>query len=98
MNQAVGQMDDVTQQNAALVEQAAAAAQSLEEQAIRLKDAVSLFKVDAATKQSAPRLPAPDTQAMRRAEPAKRTFAPIAISEKPAMAATDKSGAAWETF
>ena len=98
VNQAVGQMDEVTQQNAALVEQAAAAAQSLEEQAIRLKDAVSLFKVDAATKQSALRLPAPDTQAMRRAEPAKRTFAPIAISEKPAMAATDKSGAAWETF
>jgi methyl-accepting chemotaxis protein len=43
VNQAVVQMDEVTQQNAALVEQAAAAAQSLEEQATRLKDAVSVY-------------------------------------------------------
>ena len=33
VNQAVGQMDEITQQNAALVEQAAAAAESLQEQA-----------------------------------------------------------------
>ncbi|MDN7179156.1 methyl-accepting chemotaxis protein [Caballeronia sp. SEWSISQ10-4 2] len=45
VNQAVNQMDEMTQQNAALVEEAAAAAQSLEEQAMRLKDAVSVFKV-----------------------------------------------------
>ena len=38
-------MDEVTQQNAALVEQAAAAAQSLQEQAVRLKEAVYVFKV-----------------------------------------------------
>ncbi|ENZ77836.1 hypothetical protein OR214_02112 [Ralstonia pickettii OR214] len=38
-------MDEVTQQNAALVEQATAAAQSLEEQAQTLKDAVSVFKL-----------------------------------------------------
>ncbi|KAE8753607.1 methyl-accepting chemotaxis protein [Paraburkholderia madseniana] len=44
VNQAVIQMDDVSQQNAALVEQAAAAAQSLEEQAMKLKDAVAVFK------------------------------------------------------
>ena len=45
VTQAVTQMDDVTQQNAALVEQAAAAAQSLEEQAARLHGAVAAFKV-----------------------------------------------------
>ena len=44
VNQAVGQMDDVTQQNAALVEQAAAAAGSLEEQTGRLLQAISVFK------------------------------------------------------
>ncbi|WP_436025308.1 methyl-accepting chemotaxis protein [Trinickia sp. LjRoot230] len=43
---AVTQMDTVTQQNAALVEQAAAAAQSLEVQAARLKEAVAAFKLD----------------------------------------------------
>ncbi len=47
VNQAVSQMDEVTQQNAALVEEAAAAAESLEEQAQRLKEAVSVFRVDA---------------------------------------------------
>jgi methyl-accepting chemotaxis protein len=36
VNQAVGQMDQVTQQNAALVEEAAAAAESMQEQAARL--------------------------------------------------------------
>jgi methyl-accepting chemotaxis protein len=45
VNQAVGQMDEVTQQNAALVEQAAAAAQSLEVQALKMNDMVSVFTV-----------------------------------------------------
>jgi methyl-accepting chemotaxis protein len=38
-------MDQVTQQNAALVEEASAAAQSLQEQAQGLSEAVSVFKV-----------------------------------------------------
>jgi methyl-accepting chemotaxis protein len=46
VNQAVGQMDDVTQQNAALVEEAAAAAESLQDQAVHLSHAVSVFKVE----------------------------------------------------
>ena len=45
VNTAVTQMDDVTQQNAALVEQASAAAQSLAEQAVALRDAVAVFRV-----------------------------------------------------
>ncbi len=44
VNQALGQMDDITQQNAALVEQAAAAAQSMHDQALHLAKAVSAFK------------------------------------------------------
>jgi len=42
----VSQMDEVTQQNAALVEEAAAAAGSLQEQAQRLAEAVAVFKVN----------------------------------------------------
>jgi methyl-accepting chemotaxis protein len=45
VNQAVTSMDEVTQQNAALVEQAAAAAESLVEQAASLIDTVSAFKL-----------------------------------------------------
>ena len=47
INQAMGQMDQVTQGNAALVEEAAAAAQSLAQQATMLVDVVSVFKLDA---------------------------------------------------
>jgi len=44
---AVSQMDQSTQQNAALVEQATAAAQSLQQQAEQLAEAVAGFKLDA---------------------------------------------------
>ncbi len=44
VNLAITQMDQVTQQNAALVEQAAAAADSLREQADRLADTVAVFR------------------------------------------------------
>ena len=45
VNQAVGQLDQMTQQNAALVEESAAAAQSLHEQAAQLTQVVAVFKV-----------------------------------------------------
>ena len=58
VNIAVNQLDQMTQQNAALVEQSAAAAQSLRDQAERLAGAVQVFKLaDAQTRGSA--LPAP---------------------------------------
>ena len=46
VNEAIMTMDDVTQQNTALVEQAAAAAESLMEQAEELMNAVSVFTLD----------------------------------------------------
>jgi len=45
VNEAVTQMDTVTQQNAALVEESAAAAASLKEQALRLAGVVAVFKL-----------------------------------------------------
>ena len=45
MGEAVGQMDQVTQQNAALVEESAAAAESLKGQAHQLVQAVAVFKL-----------------------------------------------------
>jgi len=46
INSAVAQMDEMTQQNAALVEESTAAAQSLVEQANELERLVSAFKID----------------------------------------------------
>jgi methyl-accepting chemotaxis protein len=45
INQAIGQMDQVAQQNATLVEEAAAAAQSLEHQANTLVRSVNFFQL-----------------------------------------------------
>jgi methyl-accepting chemotaxis protein len=45
VNQAIVSIDDVTQQNAALVEEAAAAAQSMRDQAELLAEAVSVFRL-----------------------------------------------------
>ncbi|WP_026164009.1 methyl-accepting chemotaxis protein [Cupriavidus neocaledonicus] len=85
VSQAVTQMDQVTQQNAALVEEAAAAAGALEEQAQKLKNVVSVFTVNPA---AAPAIaangganaaartaasPAPVTPAVASASPAPRT-------------------------
>jgi methyl-accepting chemotaxis protein len=47
VNQAITQMDTVTQQNAGLVQQAASTAQSLQEQAAALEQLVSVFRLDA---------------------------------------------------
>ncbi len=53
INGAIAHMDSVTQQNAALVEQAAAAAESMQQQAEGLAKAVSVFKITASA--NAPR-------------------------------------------
>jgi methyl-accepting chemotaxis protein len=59
VNEAIIAMDDTTQQNAALVEQAAAAAQSMQDQAAELAQVVDTFKLEdkgfaAATARPAP--------------------------------------------
>ena len=61
VNAAIAQMDEVTQQNAALVEEAAAAAGSMQEQAAALAEVVGIFKVghEATARPAAPQRPAP---------------------------------------
>ncbi|VVE17294.1 methyl-accepting chemotaxis protein [Pandoraea terrigena] len=93
VNRAVTQMDEVTQQNAALVEEAAAAAGSLEEQANRLKTVVSVFRLDAshvASSHAAPTLPAaPLTRPI-----AKKAKAVTPAASAPTPAAAPKAAAA----
>ena len=64
VGEAVAQLDQVTQQNAALVEQSAAAAESLKHQASRLAETVSIFKVSRAS-EAAPAPAAPKRAAPR---------------------------------
>jgi methyl-accepting chemotaxis protein len=54
INQAITQMDQVTQQNAALVEEAAAAAASLQDQAGNLSQLVGVFRLDEGRRELAP--------------------------------------------
>ena len=70
VGQAVTEMDGVTQQNAALVQESAAAAAALEDQASRLKMAVSAFRLaslagNTVTPQATYRAPAAETAANR---------------------------------
>ncbi len=56
VNQAVAQLDQMTQQNAALVEESAAAAQSLRDQAARLSQTVGQFRLNASGRSGVPQL------------------------------------------
>jgi methyl-accepting chemotaxis protein len=80
---AISQMDQVTQQNAALVEEAAAASESMQEQAHKLEQVVSVFKLDDSQPAAAPAtLPASRALAAKtaaRPERARRP-APTAIA------------------
>jgi methyl-accepting chemotaxis protein len=82
VNQAITQMDQVTQQNAALVEQAAAAAESMKDQAGTLAQAVSTF----VTEQPAMRGTRP--------APARPVIAAVAgVAKKPARIVPSKAPA-----
>jgi methyl-accepting chemotaxis protein len=101
VNQAITQMDEVTQQNAALVEQAAAAAGSLDDQAKQLRQAVAIFRTSrdsagvASVIESQPR-PATIKRTQSRTAPAAPKREPVkAASPAMATASSDKD---WETF
>ena len=74
VNLAVSQMDSMTQQNASLVEESAAASRSLEEQALALKRQVAFFQLDGDGGAAANPAPVvatqPDSASGRRAAPA----------------------------
>nr|WP_315213951.1 methyl-accepting chemotaxis protein [uncultured Duganella sp.] len=93
VNVAIAQMDQVTQQNAALVEQAAAAAESMQEQAARLSEVVSVFKLNGApaVPAAAPRKPL----AAPAPAPARMALAPKKAAKPVKQVA---HGDEWETF
>jgi methyl-accepting chemotaxis protein len=67
VNRSIGEMDQVTQQNAALVEEASAAAQAMQDQAASLARAVRLFKLDERTHGAALTKPARTLRAIGQA-------------------------------
>jgi methyl-accepting chemotaxis protein len=77
VNDAVAGLDRMTQQNAALVEQSAAAAQSLKEEAERLSAMVGTFRIDRAATASPSRCLAPASARPRAADnPMRPSHAP----------------------
>ncbi|WP_341315535.1 methyl-accepting chemotaxis protein [Paraburkholderia sp. IMGN_8] len=90
---AVTQMDEVTQQNAALVEEAAAAAQSLEDQAGKLRTAVAVFQLEDGG-HTAPVSAAPKPKrAAAPIRPMAARKAPAAVAKAPAAPAAAMSAA-----
>lgn len=99
VNQAVAQMDQVTQQNAALVEEAAAAAQSLQHQAATLLQTVSVFKIDAPHLASSGRMSKslPKREAVVRHSKPTLKIASRGVANKKTTVTNDLDGD-WETF
>ncbi|MES2261530.1 MAG: methyl-accepting chemotaxis protein [Pseudomonadota bacterium] len=102
VNQAVSQMDSITQQNAALVEQAAAAAESLQEQALALARAVSIFHlkgtVPGATAPASTSTPARRPPPARAAAPAPARSTPQRKSKPAARLAPPAATEEWVEF
>jgi methyl-accepting chemotaxis protein-1 (serine sensor receptor) len=106
---AIAQMDQATQQNAALVEESAAAAESLKEQAHQLVEVVSVFKLEgkpasdvrvAPTSFARPKpvaRPAASAPAPRPA-PVAAKAAPVAASASVAVPALETASDDWESF
>ncbi|TSD74471.1 methyl-accepting chemotaxis protein [Janthinobacterium sp. KBS0711] len=110
VNLSIIEMDGMTQQNAALVEQAAAAAQSLQDQAAELAHVVSIFKLVEGEEKPVAYVPAPVAAApvaVRKPAPALRPVksltrkteaaAPVAAAA-PRKAAGAGSNDEWEEF
>jgi len=94
-------MDENTQKNAALVEEAAAAAESLEEQASNLRDAVAIFKVDQSAGKAVARaerkpLPAVAGKAVHVPEVPQRKSLPAMSQHAVRPSVTDEGE--WEEF
>jgi methyl-accepting chemotaxis protein len=77
VGEAVMQMDQATQQNAALVEQSAAAAESLKNQAQQLVEAVSAFRISGS---STPSYAVPSATAVHEVVQVKHASASTALS------------------
>jgi methyl-accepting chemotaxis protein len=86
INRALTQMDEVTQQNSALVEENAASAKTLEHQSVAMNQKVAFFKLDEhASDHIAHAAPAPITRAVPEAP---KKAAPVAARKPVAAAAT----------
>ncbi len=99
VNQAISQMDEVTQQNAALVEEAAAAAGSMEDQAKQLTAAVAVFRTgQTLAKQPVSHrgLPTPRATSAKKSAPTTGALKPLA-APKPSAVAQAAAGD-WSTF
>ncbi|SHG48512.1 PAS domain S-box-containing protein [Hydrocarboniphaga daqingensis] len=95
VNQTITQMDEVTQQNAALVEQATAAARSLEEQTTGLSGAVSKFRLDTAdaSASGSPGGNASPVVVSWQPRPAPAKAAAVTPLRRPAVASANSGGA-----
>jgi methyl-accepting chemotaxis protein len=97
VNRAIAQMDEMTQQNAALVEQAAAAAHSMQEQSTTLAKAVSVFKLEQESAVASRGIVRQSAGSPARAPVTART--PAALATRPGKpVAALRSGDEWEEF
>jgi methyl-accepting chemotaxis protein len=112
VNTAVNQMDQVTQQNAAMVEEANAAGATLATEAGRLRELIGEFRLGDAAPQAPSMKPTSKVQALRRPTGVMTSSAPVASPARGMMGklaqaftgrgsattATAASNDSWEEF
>ena len=98
VNTAVTQMDQMTQQNAALVEQAAAASESMDEESRALIELVQFFQMDGQAAPRAVERRGADRPWSGKAQPSVKVAAPAAQAAGGARAAAGGGADVWEEF
>jgi methyl-accepting chemotaxis protein len=113
VSKAIGQLDNTTQQNAAMVEEAAAASESMADQSDTLRELMGFFKTDEKQTQTTPKASkatatsAAKTPARKPVTPSAGTGArtvarkPVAVAAKPALkvvAGNQQMDAQWDEF
>lgn len=97
VNKAVGQMDEMTQQNAALVEQAAAASESLDEQGRGLQKLISFFTVSQSSQTNTAEVAPKKAPVTKKAKPVAKK-AKAKPKPKPAPVVASQDDDEWDEF
>ncbi|PLW83950.1 methyl-accepting chemotaxis protein [Kineobactrum sediminis] len=102
VNKAIAQLDEVTQQNAALVEEAASASKSMDDQSRTLEDLVSIFNIGDEDNQPAPvarpRARQPEPAAAGRRPPTRAPARAQAPAPRRPASSNDSASEDWEEF
>jgi len=97
VNNAITQMDNMTQDNAALVEEAAASSRAMQEQANELRDLMGFFRIDTEYRLGSDANPGAG-KPRQQMQPANRGSSPLKLKQERFTQAKPEDSSEWEQF